>query len=284
MNFSDIANMYQAAATAQIANVLTEQQRNERAKARRQEFDRRREKQLRSLSSVRDFERENELCISEQWLDEIYVAFDEALEQLKKEPTLIREKARTTKIANFIKGIGLIGLDLVLGILSLVTFGEGGVWLFIVETVIVVLVSYVVIHRYDEAGALSEWELQCEDLITELCAANIMLFAKEFDKSPQQIQYDLASVLMMYPDSKNDWWMSRGTAKVIKEELCRQIELKSNGMKQSSLKVRNLQLQNEGIAIDNVQKKFWRCVSCGNLNRADDMRCPSCGGIRQMEE
>ena len=50
--------------------------------------------------------------------------------------------------------------------------------------------------------------------------------------------------------------------------------------KSHDLKLENLKLQNESIAIDNNQKKFWTCQFCGNINRADDMSCLKCGGIR----
>jgi len=80
------------------------------------------------------------------------------------------------------------------------------------------------------------------------------------------------------------WCFSDEDIDIIEKELKKKYEKQVTESELKQLKIENLKLQNEGIAIDNVQKKFWRCVSCGNLNRADDMRCPSCGGIRPLEE
>ncbi len=70
----------------------------------------------------------------------------------------------------------------------------------------------------------------------------------------------------------------------VKDLLERKFKARNFTDNEQDLKLQNLQLQNESIAIDNAQKKFWVCDHCGNTNRADDMSCIKCGAIRPVTE
>lgn len=116
---------------------------------------------------------------------------------------------------------------------------------------------------------------ELKELVTnELC--------QQFAITPYQLDYDLNSILT--PDMKNDWWCVQGKIDVVCTALSRKYQRTANDMAKSDLEVENLKLQNESIAIDNVQKKFWTCQFCGNMNRADDMSCIKCGAIRPSME
>ena len=71
---------------------------------------------------------------------------------------------------------------------------------------------------------------------------------------------------------------------LIEKELKKKYEKQVVESELNQLKIENLKLQNESISIDNEQKKFWTCNFCGNMNRADDMSCIKCGGIRPSIE
>lgn len=113
-----------------------------------------------------------------------------------------------------------------------------------------------------------------ELVFNELC--------QQFVITPYQLEYDLNSILT--PDMKNNWWCVQGKIDVVCTALSRKYQRTANDLAKSDLEVENLKLQNESIAIDNVQKKFWTCQFCGNMNRADDMSCIKCGAIRPSME
>lgn len=114
-------------------------------------------------------------------------------------------------------------------------------------------------------------ELLRQFVISELC--------QQFNLSSYQIEYDLTPIINQHPEL-SDWWTDQEKIDVVIEALMRKYKRTNNELEMSDLKVQNLKLQNEGIAIDNTQKKFWTCQFCGNMNRADDMSCIKCGGIR----
>ena len=77
-----------------------------------------------------------------------------------------------------------------------------------------------------------------------------------------------------------DFWQNTDCINGVKDLLGRKFKSINFTDSEQDLKLQNLKLQNESIAIDNTQKKFWTCQFCGNMNRADDMSCIKCGGIR----
>ncbi len=119
-------------------------------------------------------------------------------------------------------------------------------------------------------------ELLKEYVISELCA--------QFGITQHQLEYDLKDIMTQHPDYEVDWWAIKDKKDIVCNELSRKYKLAQNEMAKSDLEVENLTLLNESIAIDNEQKKFWRCNFCGNVNRADDMSCINCGGIRPIKE
>ncbi len=112
-------------------------------------------------------------------------------------------------------------------------------------------------------------------VIQELCM--------RFGITPTQFEYDLTPILYQHPELK-EWWMEQERIDVVIEALTRKYKRTYNELEKSDLEVENLKLRNEGIAIDNTQKKFWTCQFCGNMNRADDMSCIKCGGVRPSIE
>lgn len=112
-------------------------------------------------------------------------------------------------------------------------------------------------------------------VIAELC--------QQFSLSQYQIEYDLTPILNQHPEL-NEWWIDQEKIDVVVEALIRKYKRTYNELEKSDLQVENLKLQNESIAIDNIQKRFWTCTYCGNMNRADDMSCIKCGAIRPSLE
>ena len=95
----------------------------------------------------------------------------------------------------------------------------------------------------------------------------------------EKLLYDLPYVFNAQINQTN-WWMSINNVDVINEALKIKYNYVMTDLEKSNLQVQQLRLQNEGLAIDNQQKKFWTCTFCGNMNRADDMQCIKCGGQR----
>lgn len=284
-----IADIGTAIATAQIADAMAEQQRIERIKRHEQFLREQREKYLRALPSVEQFETENECIISSEWLDEIYVDFKEEYHRLKQLPDELRKETQKLKKQGQSRRLLITILAFVLGFIFFIVGGGYESSLLLMIGVILCVVGGVCgvffacrSLPYDKKLniQLDKVENEFETLLTELCAANIMWFAKEFHTSPQQVQYDLSAIFSVHPELRDNWWYKRSTSQVVETELKKRLYYINNELTKSGLQVQNLQLQNEGIAIDNSQKKFWRCSHCGNLNRADDMQCPACGGIR----
>lgn len=124
---------------------------------------------------------------------------------------------------------------------------------------------------------ISSLDTKAKTLVsTELCSL--------FGITQYQLEYDLTGILNIHAELRNDWWLIQGKTDVIIDALSRKYQRDNNEIVKSDLQVEHLKLQNESIAIDNTQKKFWTCQFCGNMNRADDMSCIKCGGIRPSAE
>lgn len=81
-----------------------------------------------------------------------------------------------------------------------------------------------------------------------------------------------------------DFWQSLEHINTVEDLLAEKFKKRTYTNSKQELSLQNLELKNESIAIDNTQKKFWTCQFCGNMNRADDMSCIKCGGIRPSME
>ena len=92
------------------------------------------------------------------------------------------------------------------------------------------------------------------------------------------------SALLMKSGITYNFWQNVDCINGVRDLLSRKFKGIDFDNKSQDLKLENLKLQNESIAIDNTQKKFWTCQFCGNMNRADDMSCIKCGGIRPSSE
>ena len=92
------------------------------------------------------------------------------------------------------------------------------------------------------------------------------------------------SALLMKSGITYNFWQNVDCINGVQDLLSRKFKGIDFDNKSQDLKLENLKLQNESIAIDNTQKKFWTCQFCGNMNRADDMSCIKCGGIRPSSE
>lgn len=131
----------------------------------------------------------------------------------------------------------------------------------------------------DKETSIREFTVKQTALVDLLRKFVISELCQQFNISSYQIEYDLTPILNQHPEIR-DWWTDQEKIDVIVEALVRKYKRTYNELEKSDLEVQNLKLQNESIAIDNTQKKFWTCQFCGNMNRADDMSCIKCGGIR----
>ncbi len=92
------------------------------------------------------------------------------------------------------------------------------------------------------------------------------------------------NALLMKSGITYNFWQNVDCINGVQDLLSRKFKGIDFDNKSQDLKLENLKLQNESIVIDNTQKKFWTCQFCGNMNRADDMSCIKCGGIRPSSE
>jgi len=106
---------------------------------------------------------------------------------------------------------------------------------------------------------------------------------ERFSLTQEQLDWDLTGIINAHPGFKT-WWQKQSSVAVVEKALNDKYHRYTIEQQTGNLKVENLKLQNESIAIDNTQKKLWTCPHCGNVNRADDLSCISCGGNRILEQ
>ena len=152
-----------------------------------------------------------------------------------------------------------------------------------------------------------------EAMITLIRDDMIEIFVNDFDVDATSIKYDIHNILTSKNKSKFNlqtivnqqrhynpvtrrwnttketkiieyFWLDFNQVYLLYNILYDKYYKKIINKQKEKLQLKKLELQNESIAIDNEQKRFWTCNFCGNMNRADDMSCIKCGGIRPSGE
>jgi len=122
-----------------------------------------------------------------------------------------------------------------------------------------------------------------KEIYSQLYELKLTYLSELFNTTKSQIIFDLEDIVKTHSTLFN-WYQTNESTDVVIKALQEKYKMHTNKLITSDLQVENLKLQNEGIAIDNSQKKFWTCQFCGNMNRADEMSCIKCGGIRPSLE
>lgn len=212
----------------------------------------------------------------------LYALFD-ILERIKQEPWYKYIRMEPQWKAFIISGIvSLISLGLSFILPS-------GTWVWAFSLGITVAGFFVTVGSLAlSICVLFEINLRAErhraDLISYAqslvyqCACGML--CDEFSITQEQFDFDITPILNQHVNLRQTWFLSDPGIDVVRNALAQKYKRMTHEMQLNDLKIENMQLQNEGLAIDNIQKKNWRCGSCGNLNRADDMSCINCGAIR----
>ena len=138
-----------------------------------------------------------------------------------------------------------------------------------------------VIGHDRKVNKIKELDKKLQTLNDEYYQIACSYLANYHNITVEKLLYDLPYVFNAQIDQTN-WWLSLNNIAVINEALKIKYNYVMTDIEKSNLQVQQLKLQNEGIAIDNQQKKFWTCNFCGNMNRAEDMQCIKCGGQRSI--
>lgn len=210
----------------------------------------------------------------------------DTLKYIKQEPwyKYIRmEPQWKAFIISNVVGLITLGLWVLLGVcgiqtwlvsflvfIMIVSFGSG-----VVTLAISICILFEIKRRAEHHRA--ELISYTQDLVYQ-CACGML--CDEFSITQEQFDFDITPILNQHVNLRQTWFLSNPGIDVIRNALTQKYKRLTHEMQLNDLKVENIQLQNESLAIDNAQKKNWRCGSCGNLNRADDMSCINCGAIR----
>ena len=178
---------------------------------------------------------------------------------------------------------------IITGIVSLISLGLSYIFPSVGFIVLAVIGFFITVGSLAfSICVLFEIKLRAErhraDLISYvqdlICQCACGMLCDEFSITQEQFDFDITPILNQHVNLRQMWFLSNAGIDVIRNALAQKYKRMTHEMQLNDLKIENMQLQNEGLAIDNLQKKNWRCGSCGNLNRADDMSCINCGAIR----
>lgn len=229
----------------------------------------------------------DKVVIPEDTYSQTLCALFDILERIKQEPWYKYIRMEPLWKAFIISSlVSLISLGLSLG-LSYIFPSARGLWASLMGITIVSFFVTVVLLALSIC-ALFEIKLRAERCRTDLISYTQSLIyycvcgmlCDEFSITQEQFDFDITPILNQHVNLRQTWFLSNPGIDVIRNALTQKYKRMTHEMQLNDLKIENMQLQNEGLAIDNIQKKNWRCGSCGNLNRADDMSCINCGAIR----
>ena len=186
-------------------------------------------------------------------------------------------------------------LSVILYIAVIIIFMNNGnmdalLLLFPITFVYVVILSKIYNHCHSKTNKLcKKINNQKINLHKELYDLDIKLhqLAKQYlynkyGVTEAQLDYDLTGIIHKYNYLKDSWYTSEEQLEVIDKALARKYKKQSNEDITSDLQLENLVLKNKSIAIDNDQKKFWKCDYCENVNHGTDMKCINCGAVRTV--
>lgn len=193
--------------------------------------------------------------------------------------------------------LGIIGIPIIalaIAIFTKISFNDiEGSLIFICSIIVIVAGSCTGFFYYTKYR-IKHYTEQFNITDSNTYDISVAYLMTTLDISAEKFNFTLNDILKEHIELADCWWYNTDRVNVIKDELYKVLHIDKNNLEKSDLIVRKIQLQNEGLSIDNEhmklqneslsidneQKKFWTCQYCGNMNRGEDMSCIKCGANR----